>query len=98
MHGGCLGVHRRGRHRECRFIKAGQAGFHRAQRLLQAFVDGAANGHGFAHGLHRGGQKWLGAREFLEGKARDLGDDIVDRRLEDGRRDPGDVVVSSSSV
>jgi hypothetical protein len=36
----------------------------------------------------------IGAGEFLEGKARDLGDDIVDRRLEGGRRRAaGDVVL-----
>ena len=34
----------------------------------------------------------LGAGELLEGEARDLGDDVVDRRLEGRRRRPRDVV------
>ncbi len=34
----------------------------------------------------------LGLRELLEGEARDLGDDVVDRRLEAGRRLARDVV------
>ena len=87
-HGGFLG---------CAFdldlVKAGQAGFHRGQRLLQRFVDGAANGHRLAHGFHRGGQVGLAAGEFLKGEAGDLGHDIVDRRLEAGRRHLGDVIV-----
>ena len=36
--------------------------------------------------LHRGGEQRLGAGELLEGEARHLGDDVVDRRLERGRR------------
>ena len=63
-------------------VEAGEAGLQRAQRLLQRFGEGAADGHGFAHRLHRGGQQRLGAGEFLEGEAGDLGDDIVDGRLE----------------
>ena len=36
----------------------------------------------------------VGAGEFFEGEARDLGDDVVDRRLEAGRRGAaGDVVL-----
>ena len=39
------------------------------------------------------GQQRLGALELLEGEARDLGDDIIDRRLEARRgRAAGDVV------
>ena len=87
-HGGLVG-----RAVDFDLVKAGQAGFHRRQRLLQRLVDGATDGHGLAHGFHRRGQFGLRAREFLEGKARDLGDDIVDGRLERGGRDLGDVVV-----
>ena len=56
-------------------------------------VEGAADGHGLADRLHRGGEQRLGAGELLEGEARDLGDDVVDGRLEGGGRDLGDVVV-----
>ena len=70
-----------------------EAGLERTQRLLQAFREGAADRHRLADRLHRGGQDRLGAGEFLEGEAWDLCDDIVDRRLERGRRRAaGDVV------
>ena len=74
-------------------VEAGEPGFQRAQRLLQAFGEGAADRHRLADRLHRGGQHRLGAGKFLEGEARDLGDDVVDGRLERGRRGAaGDVV------
>ncbi len=66
-------------------IETGEAGLEAAQRLLQRFLEGAADRHDFAHRFHRGGEGRIGAGEFLEGKARDLGDDIIDGRLE-GRR------------
>ena len=75
------------------FIKSGQARFHRRERFLQGLVDGAADGHRLAYGLHGGGQVRLGAGEFLEGEFRDLGDDVVDGRLEGRGRHTGDVVV-----
>ena len=56
-------------------------------------VEGAADRHRLADGLHRGGQHGLGAGEFLEGEAGDLGHDVVDGRLEGGGGDLGDVVV-----
>jgi hypothetical protein len=37
-------------------VEAGQPGFQAAQRLLQAFLEGAADGHDLADRLHRGGQ------------------------------------------
>ena len=74
-------------------VQAGQPGFHGPQRLLQAFAEGPADGHGLADRFHRRGQGRVGAGELLEGEARHLGDDIVDRRLEAGRRHLGDVVV-----
>ncbi len=67
-------------------VEPGQPGLEPTQRFLQAFLEGAADRHHFADRLHRGGQRRAGAGEFLECKARDLGDDIVDRRLERGRR------------
>ncbi len=74
-------------------VESGQAGFHRAQALLQALLESAADAHRLAHRLHRGGQALIGAGELLEGEARDLGDDIIDGRLERGRGDAGNVVV-----
>ena len=74
-------------------VEAAEPGFERAQRLLQTLGKGAPDRHGLADGLHRGGQHRFGAGEFLEGKARDLGDDVIDGRLERrGRRATGNVV------
>ena len=74
-------------------VEAGEPGLQRAQRLLQGFRKGAADRHGLADGFHRRGQRRLGAGEFLEGEARDLGDHVVDGRLEGGGgRAAGDVV------
>ena len=74
-------------------IKTGQSGFQRAQRFLQAFRECAADRHRLADRFHRGGEHRFGAGKFLEGKARHLGDDVIDGRLERGRRGAaGDVV------
>ena len=74
-------------------VEAGQPGFQATEGFLQRFLEGAANGHDFAYRLHGGRQQWLGARELLKSKARDLGDDIIDRRLERCRgRAAGNVV------
>ena len=70
-----------------------EARLERAQRLLERLLEGAAHRHGLAHGLHLRGQLGLGARELLEGEARDLGDHVVDRGLEGGRGLAGDVVL-----
>ncbi len=74
-------------------VKAVEPDVHRAQRLLHRFGEAAADRHGFADRFHRGRQQRLGSREFLERKPRHLGDDIIDRRLERGRGDAGDLVV-----
>ncbi len=75
-------------------VEPGEARLERAQRLLERFLEGAPDGHGLADRLHGGGEGRLGAGEFLEGEAGDLGDDVVDGGLEGGRgRPPGDVVV-----
>ena len=74
-------------------VEPGQSGLQRAQRLLQRFGEGAADRHRLAHRLHRGGQHRVGAGEFLEREARDFRHDVIDRRLERGRRRAaGDVV------
>ncbi|MCY1399195.1 hypothetical protein D9M71_142460 [compost metagenome] len=75
-------------------IEAGNAHFQSAQGFLHRLLEGAADGHHFAHGFHLGGQAGVGFRELLEGEAWQLGDDVVDRRLE-GRRGAaaGDVVL-----
>ena len=79
--------------RDLDLVEARQAGLERAQRLLQGLLEGAPDRHHLADRLHRGGEHRLGAGEFLEGEPRHLGDDVVDRRLEGGRRHPGDVVL-----
>ena len=74
-------------------VEPGQAGLQRAQRLLQALLEGAADRHRLADRFHRGGEDRLGAGKLLESEARDLGDDVVDGRLEArGGRAAGDVV------
>ncbi len=74
-------------------VEAGEPGLEAAQRLLQAFLKGAADRHHFADRLHRGGQRGGGAGKFLEGKARDFRHHVIDGRLERGRRSAaGDVV------
>ena len=66
-------------------VKAGHAGFEATQRFLQRFLLGAADGHHFTHRLHLRSQAIIGLREFLERKARDLGDHVVNRRFERSR-------------
>ena len=74
-------------------VEPGKSRLQRPQRLLQRLGKRPPDRHGFADRFHRGRQRGIGAREFFEREARDLGDDIVDRRLErGGRRAAGDVV------
>ena len=77
-------------------VAAGQVGIGvelaRAHRLRERLPERAADRHRLADRLHVGRQPSLAARELLEGEARDLRDDVVDRRLEGGGRRPGDVV------
>ncbi len=80
------------------FVKAGEAGLQAGEGLLHGFVDGAADGHRLAHGFHGGGQEGFGAGELLEGEAGDLGDDIVDGRLEEAGVTLVMSLSSSSSV
>ncbi len=65
----------------------------RAQRLGERLLEGAPDRHRLADGLHVRGQRGVGAGELLEGEARPLDDDVVDRRLEARGRGAGDVVV-----
>ena len=65
----------------------------RAQRLGEGLAEGAADRHHLADALHVGGEASRGAGELLEGEAGDLGDHVVDRRLEGGRGSLGNVVL-----
>ena len=67
-------------------VHAVDAHFQAAQGFLEGLLEGAAHGHDLAHRLHLRGQARVGLRELLEGKARDLGDHVVDRRLKGRRR------------
>ncbi len=72
--------------------EAEAADFQAAQRLLKRFLERAADGHRLADALHLRGERGVGLGEFLEGEARDLGHDVIDRGLEAGHRLAGDVV------
>jgi hypothetical protein len=74
-------------------VEAVGAGLEAAHRLAERLAHGAADGHDLADRLHLDGEGLVGALELLEGEAGDLGDDVVDARLEAGRGDAGDVVV-----
>ena len=66
--------------------------FQPPQRLLHRFLEIASDRHDFADALHRG-RKVIGrALELLEGETRDLGDDVIDGRLETRRCRAGDLV------
>ena len=67
-------------------------GLERAEALLQRLGERAADGHRLADRLHLRAEHARGAGQLLERPARHLGDDVVDRRLEAGRRLAGDVV------
>ncbi len=73
-------------------IEAGVALLEGAACLLHALWEGTADRHHLADRLHRGAELAGGAGELLERPAGDLGDHVVDRRLEAGRRLLGDVV------
>ena len=55
---------------------------HRTQGLVQRLPKITTDGHRLANTLHRGGQGGIRSGEFLEGKAWDLHDDVVERWLE----------------
>ena len=62
--------------------QAAAANLQRAQAFLQAFLERAPDGHRFADTFHLRGERGVGLREFLEGNARNLGDDVINARLE----------------
>ncbi len=64
----------------------------RTECLLHRLGEGSADGHDLTHRLHRRTEHPAGARELLERPARNLGDDIIDRRFEAGRGLLRDVV------
>ncbi len=68
------------------------ADLQRPQRLLQRLLEVAPDRHRLAHRLHLRRQRVVRALELLEGEARRLHHDIVQRRLEAGRRRARDVV------
>ena len=63
-----------------------------ALRLHERLDEGAADAHRLADGLHLSPERRVGVRELLECEARDLHDDIVERRLEARGRGSGEVV------
>ena len=75
------------------FIEAGEAGLQPAQRLLQAFLEGASDRHDLTDRFHGGGEERFGAGELLESEARDFGHHVVDSRFERRRRDAAGNVV-----
>ena len=54
---------------------------HGPDRLLQALLECSADAHRLADRFHLGRKGLVGFGELLEGPARHLGDDVVDRRL-----------------
>ena len=64
-----------------------------AHGLAEGFLEVACQSHGLAHGLHGGGQCRIGTRELFEGETRNLGDHVVDGRLEAGRSGLRDIVL-----
>ena len=52
--------------------EARSADLKRAQSLLQGFLEGTPDGHGFPHGFHGGSQRGIAPREFLEIEAGNL--------------------------
>ncbi len=63
------------------------------RHFCRLFLERAADGHRFADAFHLRVERGVGLREFLEGKARNLGDDVINGRLEAGRGFAGDVVL-----
>jgi hypothetical protein len=50
------------------FVHAVHAHFQAAQGLLEGFLEGAADGHHLAHGLHLRGQAVVGSGNFSKAK------------------------------
>ena len=70
------------------------ARFQSSERLLQRFLESRADSHHLADRLHLRREAVICLRELFKGKARHLGDHVVDRRLKGSRRlAPRNVVV-----
>ena len=65
----------------------------RPHGLLHSLLEGGADGHNLADGLHAGAQAVARALELLEREARDLDHAVVDGGLEAGGRGVRDVVL-----
>ena len=65
---------------------AALAELERSERLEKGFLERPADRHGLADRLHLRRQRAIGLRKLLERPARHLDDDVVDGRLERGRR------------
>ena len=74
------------------FGAEGFAGLETENALPQRLFKGAADGHDFADRLHLGAERVVCARKFLELPFGDLGDHVINGRLEARGRDLGDVV------
>ena len=66
-------------------IKTNGLGFQTTQCFLYGFLEVTADGHHFTHGLHLGGQHRIRFSKLLEVEARDLGNHVIDGRLEGSR-------------
>ena len=73
--------------------EAKTSGFERTQRLLEGLFKAASNRHGFTHGLHLRSECGIRCRELFKGEAGNLGDYVVECRLEAARRCTRDVVL-----
>ena len=74
-------------------IEAINADFQTAQGFLERLLERTANRHHFAHRFHLCGQVRVGFAEFFKRKARNLGHNVINRRLERRRcLSTGDVV------
>ncbi len=69
------------------------AGVEHAERLLQDLGEATPDGHHLADRLHLGPDASVGAPELLQVPARHLARDVVEGRLEERGRRPGDVVL-----
>ncbi len=75
-----------------RFVMISERSFLRTHRLQVGLLERAPNRHHLSDSLHLRAQLGRAARELLEGKTRNLHDDIVKRRLKAGQRLACDVV------
>ena len=82
----------RGRRRAPEQSALAAAELERSHALEERLLERAPDGHRLAHRLHLGRERAVRLGELLEVPARNLDDDVIDRRLERGGREPRDVV------